>query len=162
MRRQRSDNQKHHSLRTAKKTDVALRNETFSPRAGVADHHRAHQRRTRQKDVERRMVWRIAGVKDHQSDENNHVGETIQRGVKKPAETSYATGEPRHLPIEHVKKIGDYQDDSGPEEIAESEEQPAADVYRYADDGEKVRIDPTLGQSTHYRTNNSLRAASDT
>ncbi|MBC8040434.1 MAG: hypothetical protein H7Y06_07830 [Opitutaceae bacterium] len=84
----------------------------------------------------------VARVEDNQADEDDHVGETVERGIQKTAKPGDATRKTRYLPVEHVKQIGDNQDDASPEEVAVAEKQPAPDVDGDADDGEQVRVDP--------------------
>ena len=85
------------------------------------------------------------------------MSESGPTGIKKTPETCYASGESGHLTIEHVEKVGDDQNDAGPEKFAVTEKKAGADVDGDADDSKDVGVDVTVGKPTHHRVNNSLR-----
>src|SRR5436853_5799632 len=101
------------------------------------------------------MILGVARVEDHQADEDDHVGEAVERRIKKAAETRHAPRKPCDLTVKHIEQVGNDQDDSGPEEITEAEEQTAADIDRNAYDREQIRIDSAIRQPAHHRTDNS-------
>ena len=107
------------------------------------------------------MKLSIAGVKNHQTDKNHHVGEPIERGIQETAKSRNPARKPGHLPVQHVKKIGNDQDDAGPEKLAIAEQQTRADVYRDTDDRQNVWIDVAVGQPTDHRIDDPLRATAD-
>ncbi len=70
----------------------------------------------------------VAGVIDHQADENHHVRQSVQRGIQKPAKSRNTARKPGDLPVEHVKKVGYNQRDAGGEEPAQPKKKTATDV----------------------------------
>src|SRR6185503_12693500 len=108
------------------------------------------------------MKLRIAGVKDHQTHKDHHIGQPVQRRIEKTPESRYAARETSRLAVEHVKQIGDDQGDSGREKAAHPKKKTATDVQCNADDGQNIGVDVTVGQPAYYRVNNSLRRPSDT
>ena len=122
MGRECANDQKHYPLRAAQESDIAFWNQALGTRTRITNHHRSHQGCARQKDVEGRVKLRITCVKDHQSDEGDHIRETVKRGVEKPTEARDTTCEASHFAIEHVEQIGDNEDDTRPEEVPKAEQ----------------------------------------
>src|SRR5437763_1035881 len=107
------------------------------------------------------MKFRVARVEEHEADEGGHVRDAVERGVEEAAEARYLIREARDLAVEHIEEVGDDEDESGPEEVAEGEHETAQDVYRNARHGQKVRVDPAPRESLHHRADDPARAASD-
>lgn len=107
------------------------------------------------------MKLSVPGVKDHQSDKNDHVGKAIEGGIQKAAKSRDSARKPRHLPVQHVKKIGNDQNNPGPEKLAVAEEQSGANIYGNPDDGQDVWIDVAVREPTHHRVDNSLSPAAN-
>src|SRR5687767_2220274 len=105
------------------------------------------------------MKLSVPRVENHQPDKHHHVGQPIQRRIKEPTKPGYSAGQARYLPIEHVEQVRDDQDDSGPEKVAPSKQQPRPDIYRYADESQKVRTDMPAGKPPHHRVDNALTRA---
>src|SRR4051794_1191728 len=108
------------------------------------------------------MGLRVAGVKDHQAHKDHHVRQAVQRRVEKPSKPRNAARKTGHLPVEHVKEIGDHEGDARREEPASPKKKTATDVQSNADDGQNVGIDMTDGEPANYRINDSLCCPSDT
>src|SRR6185437_3882820 len=159
---QRADNEKHHALWPPQESHIALRNDAFRARARVTHHDRTHHSGAREKYVQRRMKLSVARVKDHQAHEHDHVRKAIKRRIKKTAETCYATRQPRHLAVQHVKQVRYDQNHAGPEEHSVTEQQSRGNVNSYADKCQEVRINVTTRQPTHHRIDDSLSCSSYT
>jgi hypothetical protein len=105
------------------------------------------------------MILGVAGIEHDQAYENHHIGEPIEAGVEKAAETRDPARQTGYLPVQHIEKIGNYQDDAGPEKLAVTEQQAGPDVDGDANHSQQVGIDVTMGQPTHHCVNDSLRPA---
>src|SRR6185503_8482063 len=108
------------------------------------------------------MKLRVAGVKDHQTHKNHHIGQPVQRRIEKTAESRHAARETSHLAVQHVKQISDNEGDSGREKAAHPKKKTATDVQSDTDDGQNIWVDVTVGQPAYHRVNNSLSCPSDT
>src|SRR5258708_4501913 len=101
------------------------------------------------------MIFR-ACIKDHQPNEHDHVRQSIERGIEKASKAGYSTRETGNLTVEHVEQISDYQYDSGPDELAESEYQARSDINRYPDESQDVWAYVSARQPTQHRVDDSL------
>src|SRR4051794_40116568 len=108
------------------------------------------------------MKLGVAGIEDHQAHKNHHVREPVKRRIEKASKTSDPARETGHLPIQHVKKIGNDEGDAGQKEPPHAKKKTASDVQGDADDGQNVGIDMSQGEPAHHSINDSLGSAPDT
>src|SRR5260370_38428264 len=108
------------------------------------------------------MNLSVARIENHQADKHHHVRQTIERRIQESAIAGHASGKPRDLPVEHVEKICNDQNNAGPEEQTEAEQHARGDVNGDSDDGENVWIDMTICQPAHHGIDNPLAGSSNT
>src|SRR6266496_3008085 len=104
----------------------------------------------------------VARVKYHQSDKNHHVGQPVERRVKKSPKPRHPSRQPCDLTVKHVKDVRNNQNNAGPKEKTQAEEQPTSNIYCNTDERQVVRVNPAVSKPTHHRINDALRTASDT
>src|SRR6187549_1526581 len=108
------------------------------------------------------MLWRVTGIEHHDAEEDDHVGQAVERGVEKTSKLCDVTGLPGDVAIQHVEEIGDDQHDPCPEKFSDAKEHAASDVDRDADRGEDIRMDTGSCKSADHRIDDPHCTASDT
>jgi hypothetical protein len=107
------------------------------------------------------VLRRISGIKNHYAEKRDHIGEPVERRIEITAEKRDVTRFSGDVAVEHIKKIGDDQNDSRPEKFTGAEQNAAADIYRDTDSSQNVRMNAAVGKPFHHPVNNPLRSASD-
>src|SRR5687767_2105480 len=107
------------------------------------------------------MLRRVSGVKNYYAEKSDHIGKPIERRIEIAAEERHVSGFSGNVAVEHIKQISDNQNNSRPEKLAETEQNAAADIYRYADRRQNVRVNAAVGKPFHHSVNDSLRSAPD-
>jgi hypothetical protein len=101
------------------------------------------------------MLRRVPCVKDHDAQKRDHIRESVESRIKKAAEFGNVTRLSGNIAVKHVEQVRDYQNDTCPKEFPKTEQDTAADVYRYADRSQDVRMHAGGRQNPHHRVDDA-------
>src|SRR5215207_10180988 len=97
------------------------------------------------------MLRRVSGVEHHNAEKDDHVRKAIERRIEKAAELRYVACQTGDVSVQHVEEIRYDQNDPREEKFSDTKKHAAADVDRYTDRREDVRMNPCRGECSDHR-----------